>query len=244
MPKREILILQNEDSPWNEFLKEYFQETGSRPIFFSDAASAKAAFDKSQPALIFSDPALLTISLSQAIEVSRQKGDCPVVLGTGEQPSSCRFHFEQTFPELPAMPEFQKQIMRHLRFPEKVRVLVVDDEPEIGKMICDFLDRRVNPAFETTHAPDGAEGFQQILENTPDVMVLDIKMPRMDGREVYREMRKRELDVPTIVFFDSVFGSELAEMRRYGNPAVIEKGSPQSALPELLELVKKMFFFS
>ena len=68
-------------------------------------------------------------------------------------------------------------------------------------------------------------------------------MPLLDGREVYREMRKKNINVPTIVFFDAVFGDELAEMRRYGKPAVIEKGAPQSALPELLELVKKMWFF-
>lgn len=244
MPKRDILVLQSPDSPWNDFLKEYFQETSSRLSFFSDASSAKTAFDKVHPALVFADPALLTLSLSQAIEVARQKSDLLITVAAGPQKEPCRFHFEQTFTEPPPMPDFHKRLMKDFPFPEKIRVLVVDDEPEIGKMICDFLDRRVNPAFDTLHARDGQEGFDQILQNTPDVIILDIKMPRMDGREVYREMRKRGLDVPTIVFFDSVFGSELAEMRRYGNPAVIEKGSPQSALPELMELTRKMWFFS
>lgn len=244
MPKRDVLVLQTSDSPWNEFLKEYFQETGSRLSFLTEASAAKSVFEKTHPFLIFADPGLLTISLSQCFEVARQKGDPFMVLATGTIPQSCRFHFDQMFIEIPSMPDFHKGLMKELRFPEKVRVLVVDDEPEIGKMICDFLDRRVNPSFDTQHAKDGQEGFDQILQNPPDVMILDIKMPRMDGREVYREMRKRGLDVPTIVFFDSVFGNELAEMRRYGHPAVIEKGSPQSALPELMELTRKMWFFS
>lgn len=244
MPKRDVLVLQTSDSPWNEFLKEYFQETASRLSFLTEASTARSVFEKTRPFLTFADPALLTLSLSQCFEVARQKGDSFMALATGALPQPCRFHFDQVFAEIPSMPDFHKSLMRELRFPEKVRVLVVDDEPEIGKMICDFFDRRVNPSFDTQHARDGQEGFDQILRDPPDVLILDIKMPRMDGREVYREMRKRGIEVPTIVFFDSVFGNELAEMRRYGRPAVIEKGSPQSALPELMELARKMWFFS
>lgn len=243
MPKRRILVLQPRNSPWNDFLKEFFHETASDLFFFQDTAAAKAAFDKEPHEIVFADQSLISLPLSQALEVARQSGKEAVVFGTGEASSPARFKTNDSFPGIPEMLEFQKKMLKSLLFPEKIRVLIVDDEPEIGRMICDFLDRRVNPAFETAHAPNGAEGLRRILEQTPDVMVLDIKMPLLDGREVYREMRKKNINVPTIVFFDAVFGDELAEMRRYGKPAVIEKGAPQSALPELLELVKKMWFF-
>lgn len=244
MPKREILALQSRNSPWCGFLNEYFQETASRVSFFHDGSSTKSFFEKTHPGLVFCDPALLTLPLSQSFEVARGAAHPLSVFATGMQPPPVRFRFDGLFEETVSMPDFHKDLMRALIFPDKVRVLIVDDEAEIGRMICDFFERRVNPAFETFHARDGQEGFERILNAAPDVLILDIKMPKMDGREVYREMRKRGIEVPTIVFFDSVFGDELAEMRRYGSPAVIEKGSPQSALPELLELTRKVWFFS
>ncbi len=243
MPKRQILVLQTKTSPWNEFLKEFFQDTASELSFFQDPAAVKTALERQPHEIVFADPALVSLPLSQALEVARQSGRDVIVFSAGAAQPAARFKFDENFPVIPEMLEFQKKLLRCLRFPEKIHVLVVDDELEIGRMICDFLDRRVKPSFETEHAPNGAEGLRRILERAPDVMVLDIKMPLLDGREVYREMRKNGLNVPTIVFFDAVFGDELAEMRLYGKPAVIEKGAPQSALPELLELVKKMWFF-
>jgi len=75
-------------------------------------------------------------------------------------------------------------------------------------------------------------------------MILDIKMPIKDGRDVYRELHEKNIHIPTIVFFDAISSEELAEMRRYGKPAVVEKGAPASAMPELMEMVKKVRFFS
>lgn len=65
----------------------------------------------------------------------------------------------------------------------------------------------------------------------------------MDGRELYKAIRKKELDIPTIVFFDAVSTYELSEIHKFGRPAVIEKGSYQGSPPELMHLFKKMAYF-
>jgi CheY-like chemotaxis protein len=75
------------------------------------------------------------------------------------------------------------------------------------------------------------------------VIILDIKMPVMDGREFYAKLKALKFDIPVIVFFDSISGEELSEMRRFGNPAVIEKGYQGSSLGAVLLLVKKLFYF-
>ncbi len=111
-------------------------------------------------------------------------------------------------------------------------------------MIQDFFERRVAPSFNVGYAVNGQEALDKIAGQCPDVMILDIKMPVKDGRDVYRELSRKNIHIPTIVFFDAISGDELAEMRRYGNPAVVEKGSPASAMPQLMETVKKVRFFS
>jgi len=186
----------------------------------------------------------LSLAWGQALEARRMTHPGFRVFAVGPSVSGQNFRFDASFPEPLPMEDFQRQILKCVVLPEKIRVLIVDDEPEIGVMVRDFLERRVNPSFEVSHEPDGLAGLERLSKDLPDVLILDVKMPRMDGREVYRETRKRGLEVPTIIFFDAISGEEMTEIRKYGRPAVVEKGAPQSALPELMELVKKMAFFA
>lgn len=244
MAKRKILLLHTRHDPWIDFLSEYFEETQSAVFNFHEGSSAKIWFEKNRPEIVFCDPSLLTRPFLSSLEIARNASQPPLMFGTGGRPSPLRARFDGLFSDPSGIFDFQRELMRSLPFAPKLRVLIVDDDPEIGRMICDFFERRVHPVFETIHFQDAREGFSRLLSEVPDVLILDIKMPGMDGREFYCGMRARGLDVPTIVFFDSVFGEELAEMRRAGKPAVIEKGSVRSTLPELIELTRKVSFFS
>jgi two-component system alkaline phosphatase synthesis response regulator PhoP len=59
-----------------------------------------------------------------------------------------------------------------------IRVLAVDDEPDIRRLVEIKLKKA---GFEVTTANDGQEGLEKALEDTPDVVLLDVMMPRMDG---------------------------------------------------------------
>lgn len=151
--------------------------------------------------------------------------------------------YDGLFLNNPALFDFQKEIAQHFTFTNKLDILVVDDEREIGAMVKDFLELRKNPGFEVRYEENGDKGFKSILRKTPDVVLLDIKMPVKDGRDVYREIKTRKIDLPVILFFDSMTGDEMVEIRKYGNPPVIEKGARESALPEVLLLIKKLAYF-
>lgn len=244
MPKRNVLILDKKDSPWFAFLEEFFEDTPSRLNAFYESAPAGAAIDHTPHDIAFINPELLSPSLTQKFKVLRQHSpDFRAFQIHAPKGSAITFPFEDFFHPMPSLADFQKQLVQHLVLPETVRVLVVDDEPEIGAMMRDFFERRVNPTFEIDYAENGALGLEAIAKKKPDVLVLDIKMPVKDGREVYREIKKNGLDIPVIIFFDAISGDEMMEIHRIGHPAVVEKGARQSAMPEMMTLIKKMAFF-
>jgi CheY-like chemotaxis protein len=77
------------------------------------------------------------------------------------------------------------------------RVLIVDDEPDNLRLVSDLLE--FNGA-KTSGVRDGMRGLQAIETFQPNLILLDLGMPQMDGWEVHRQMRTRpELDdVPII----------------------------------------------
>lgn len=78
----------------------------------------------------------------------------------------------------------------------KSRILVIDDEKPIRdslKMILEY------EGYEYISASDGKEGIRLVLEESPDIILLDIKMPKMDGLEVLKELNKKLSELPPII---------------------------------------------
>ena len=65
-------------------------------------------------------------------------------------------------------------------------VLVVDDDPDIREAIKIVLETQ---SYELTFASNGEECLEQVQKNTPDVIILDLLMPKRDGFEVIKELR-------------------------------------------------------
>ncbi|GLB63037.1 DNA-binding response regulator [Dietzia sp. NCCP-2495] len=77
-----------------------------------------------------------------------------------------------------------------------MRVLVVDDEPSIRESLRRGL---VAGGWTVDTAPDGEIGLEMACDEGYDVVVLDIMMPRRNGYEVVREMRRREVWTPVLM---------------------------------------------
>ena len=75
------------------------------------------------------------------------------------------------------------------------RILIVDDEPPIVNMLAYNL-KRAN--YEVLIARDGEEALRQARQGQPDLIILDLMLPKLDGLEVCRTLR-RERDVPIIM---------------------------------------------
>jgi two-component system, OmpR family, response regulator VicR len=75
------------------------------------------------------------------------------------------------------------------------KVLLIEDEWQLGQIVKDSLEMR---GFEMLYAADGKEGLRLYQEHKPDVVVLDIMMPNMDGFTVTTEIRKQDKTTPII----------------------------------------------
>lgn len=72
------------------------------------------------------------------------------------------------------------------RLMDRRRILVIDDEPELVAMLGRYL---ANEGFEVATASSGEEGLDLILDTVPDLVVLDVGLPDLDGFEVLRRLR-------------------------------------------------------
>ncbi len=90
------------------------------------------------------------------------------------------------------------------------KVLIVDDE----KAIVDILNFNLKKEYDTICAYDGQEGLRMAREENPDLILLDVMLPYMDGFEVCRQLRQEGNNVPIIMITareeetDKVFGLE------------------------------------
>jgi len=110
-------------------------------------------------------------------------------------------------------------------------VLVVDDDPAIRDAVRDALEAM---GMRVTTASDGAEALDRVLNEEPCVVLLDMRMPVMDGWGFARAMRDRGMDLPVVVM------TAAADARRWANEigamGVVAK---PFALSELISAVEQ-----
>ncbi|MCC6442443.1 MAG: response regulator transcription factor [Armatimonadetes bacterium] len=93
----------------------------------------------------------------------------------------------------------------------KSRVLVVDDEENVCQLVSLYLEKE---GFEVDIAYNGREALEKVREQQPDLVVLDLMLPEVDGLEVCREIRK-SLNIPIIMLtakteeIDRILGLEM-----------------------------------
>jgi DNA-binding response OmpR family regulator len=125
-----------------------------------------------------------------------------------------------------------------MTMPDKRRILCIEDEEEMIDLIRLILERK---GFEVLGAVGGKEGLDAIRTERPDLVLLDLMMPDVDGWEVYRQMKADEQikDIPVVVVtakaqsIDKVLGLHIAKVDDY----VTKPFGPG----DLLEAVDRVF---
>ena len=120
------------------------------------------------------------------------------------------------------------------------RILFIEDEPEMIDLIRLILSRR---GYEVQGANGGKEGIELVRREKPDLVLLDLMMPDMDGWEVYQQMKADEAtrDIPVIVVtakaqsIDKVLGLHIAKVDDY----IAKPFSPQELLTSVEEVLER-----
>lgn len=92
------------------------------------------------------------------------------------------------------------------------RILIIEDEPDLVKGLRLNLS---DEGFEVDSASNGVEGLRKAVEEAPDLIILDIMLPEMDGLEVCRKLRQKNIDIPVVMLtakggeIDKVVGLEI-----------------------------------
>jgi DNA-binding response OmpR family regulator len=92
------------------------------------------------------------------------------------------------------------------------RILIVEDEPN---MVAGLRDNFEFEGYDVITAPDGVAGLERALNEAPDLVILDVMMPRMSGLDVCKQLKTKRPSVPIIMLtargqeVDKVVGLEL-----------------------------------
>ena len=78
----------------------------------------------------------------------------------------------------------------------EIRVLVVDDDPDIRATVAEMLEIE---GYSVEEAANGADALVAVERRRPDLILLDMRMPVLDGWGFAAEMNRRELTIPIVV---------------------------------------------
>jgi len=78
---------------------------------------------------------------------------------------------------------------------EKTHILLAEDEPALGLIIKESLETR---GFEVTHCINGVQAYQAFEKRTPQILVLDVMMPELDGFSLAKKIRVINEEIPII----------------------------------------------
>jgi two-component system cell cycle response regulator DivK len=114
---------------------------------------------------------------------------------------------------------------------ERSRVLVVDDYPDSREMYAEYLETR---GYDVVQASNGIEALKQAVDGRPDIILMDLSLPIMDGWEATRRLKadERTAHIPIVALTGHALIAE--EVRKVGCDGFVTK----PCLPE--DLVQKI----
>jgi DNA-binding NarL/FixJ family response regulator len=116
-----------------------------------------------------------------------------------------------------------------------LRCVVADDHPAVLETVCGYLEQ--HGISVVARARTGKEALEQILLLQPDVAVLDLRMPELDGMKVVRQAARKAPDTATILYTGYADQALLAEALDVGASGFVVKDAPLHDLLRAIQVV-------
>jgi len=117
---------------------------------------------------------------------------------------------------------------------KKVKILIIEDEESLVDLLVAKLKKE---SYEVDSSLDGESGFKKISSFSPDLILLDIVMPKMNGYEVLEKMSEENIKIPVIIISNSGQPVEIEKTTKLG--AVDHLIKTEFSAADVLEKVKK-----
>jgi two-component system cell cycle response regulator DivK len=109
------------------------------------------------------------------------------------------------------------------------RILVVEDNPKNLKLVRDVL---TYAGFEVIEATSGEDGVRLVQESVPDLVLMDLQLPGIDGAEALRQIRLSEKQVPVVAVTAFAMNNDRTRAFDAGFDGYVEKPISVRALPQ------------
>ncbi len=110
-------------------------------------------------------------------------------------------------------------------------ILIIDDSAFQRKIIRDIIEAESHNILE---ASDGKEGLEMIIDQKPDLILLDHTMPEKTGRELMNDIKNKEIDIPTIMITADIQEGSRQQSMDLGVKAFIGKPVNEEELKKLI----------
>jgi DNA-binding response OmpR family regulator len=117
--------------------------------------------------------------------------------------------------------------------PSVSKVLVLDDDNALQRLLRLTL---TSEGFEVITASNGLEGLEKVRVDPPDVILLDLEMPVMDGRTFFRELRKQGNNTPVLIL--SAYGARNAQRELQAEGSLEKPFEADVLMDELRQLAR------
>lgn len=118
---------------------------------------------------------------------------------------------------------------------EKLKVLVVDDDRRMVKTICDILHLK---GYEALPAYSGEEAMNKLKDEGPDCVLMDLRMPGMNGVETLKMIRDLSPDTPVVLMSAYASNEQTEEARLNGAATIFTKPVDFQQILSFLALLK------
>jgi len=101
-----------------------------------------------------------------------------------------------------------------------MKLLLIEDDEHVAQVLADAF---TSQGHATAITYTGEDGLAYLTRERPDAVVLDVRLPRLNGVEVLRQIRATDPTLPVIIMTGLATPGEIAEVRRLGVTEIIEK---------------------
>jgi DNA-binding response OmpR family regulator len=116
----------------------------------------------------------------------------------------------------------------------KIKILLAEDEASLGMIVKESLESR---GFEVFHAENGEEAFEVYQTNKPDILVLDVMMPKKDGFTLAKEIRLENKRIPMLFLTAKSQTADVLEGFNHGGNDYLKK---PFSMEELIVRIKSL----